>query len=174
MVIAKPSAEQELALPTWIPGSYLVREFSKNLQQLSAQQNGKDVPLQQLDKHRWTARCTKSQPLVLTYQVAAYDHSVRTAWLDSARGFFNGTSVCLRAVGQEDKPHGIDIAPPARLKGWQVATGLTPVHTNRELQRLRKGRFITLEGQRLSIGDLRAMRRVGQYWEQPAPQRPLL
>ena len=131
MVIAKPSAEQELALPTWIPGSYLVREFSKNLQQLSAQQNGKDVPLQQLDKHRWIARCTKSQPLVLTYQVAAYDHSVRTAWLDSARGFFNGTSVCLRAVGQEDKPHGIDIAPPARLKGWQVATGLTPVHTNR-------------------------------------------
>lgn len=54
------------------------------------------------------------------------------------------------------------------------ALGLSPVHTNRVLQRLRKGRFITLEGQRLSIGDLRAMRRVGQYWEQPAPQRPLL
>ena len=54
------------------------------------------------------------------------------------------------------------------------ALGLSPVHTNRVLQRLRKGGFITLEGQRLAIGDLRAMRRVGQYWEQPAPKRPLL
>lgn len=54
------------------------------------------------------------------------------------------------------------------------ALGLSVVHTNRVLQRLRKGRFICLEEQRLSIGDLRAMRRVGQYWEQPAPLRPLL
>lgn len=54
------------------------------------------------------------------------------------------------------------------------ALGLSPVHTNRVLQRLRKDGFIRLEGQRLQIGDLRAMRRVGQYWEQPAPKRPLL
>ena len=54
------------------------------------------------------------------------------------------------------------------------ALGLSVVHTNRVLQRLRKGGFIRLEGQRLAIGDLRAMRRVGRYWEQPAPRRPLL
>ena len=131
MVVARPAENQELALPVWIPGSYLVREFSKNLQQLTAQQNGKPVALKQLDKHRWIAQCAKNKPLTLTYQVAAYDHSVRTAWLDASRGFFNGTSVCLRAVGLEDKPHGIDIAPPARIKGWQAATALTPVNVNR-------------------------------------------
>lgn len=131
MVVARPAAEQELALPVWIPGSYLVREFSKNLQHLSAQQNGRPVPLRQLDKHRWIAECGRGKPLTLTYQVAAYDHSVRTAWLDASRGFFNGTSLCLRAVGQEDRPHGIDIAPPARIKGWQAATSLTPVQVNR-------------------------------------------
>lgn len=54
------------------------------------------------------------------------------------------------------------------------ALGLSVVHTNRVLQRLRKGGFIRLEEQRLAIGDLGAMRRVGQYWEQPAPLRPLL
>ncbi|GGJ38072.1 transcriptional regulator [Neoroseomonas lacus] len=54
------------------------------------------------------------------------------------------------------------------------ALGLSVVHTNRVLQRLRKGGFIRLEDQRLAIGDLGAMRRVGQYWEQPAPLRPLL
>ena len=131
MVVAKPAAEQELALPVWIPGSYLVREFSKNLQQLTAQQDGKPVALQQLDKHRWVARCRRNQALTLTYEVAAYDHSVRTAWLDASRGFFNGTSVCLRAIGLENKPHGIEIAPPPRIKGWQAATSLTPVQVNR-------------------------------------------
>ncbi|QIL71583.1 M61 family metallopeptidase [Diaphorobacter sp. HDW4B] len=131
MVVTRPAEDQELALPVWIPGSYLVREFSKNLQQLAAQQNGKPIALQQLDKHRWIAQCAKNKPLTLTYQVAAYDHSVRTAWLDASRGFFNGTSVCLRAVGLEDKPHGIDIAPPTRIKGWQAATSLTPVNVNR-------------------------------------------
>lgn len=54
------------------------------------------------------------------------------------------------------------------------ALGLSVVHTNRVLQRLRKGGYIRLEGQRLAIGDLRAMQRVGRYWEQPAPRRPLL
>ncbi|WP_211869950.1 Crp/Fnr family transcriptional regulator [Neoroseomonas terrae] len=54
------------------------------------------------------------------------------------------------------------------------ALGLSVVHTNRVLQRLRKGGFIRLEDQRLSIGDLQAMRRVGRYWEEPAPRRPLL
>ncbi|QNP47770.1 M61 family metallopeptidase [Diaphorobacter aerolatus] len=131
MVVARPAENQELALPVWIPGSYLVREFSKNLQQLTASQGGKAVALKQLDKHRWSAQCARNRPLTLTYQIAAYDHSVRTAWLDASRGFFNGTSVCLRAIGLEDRPHGIEIAPPARIKGWQAATALTPVHVNR-------------------------------------------
>lgn len=54
------------------------------------------------------------------------------------------------------------------------ALGLSVVHTNRVLQRLRKGGFIRLDAQRLAIGDLHAMQRVGRYWEQPAPRRPLL
>lgn len=54
------------------------------------------------------------------------------------------------------------------------ALGLSAVHTNRVLQRLRKGGYIQLDAQRLAIGDLRAMRRVGRYWEEPAPKRPLL
>lgn len=54
LTVAVPAAQQELSLPVWIPGSYLVREFSKNLQSLQAQQGGAPVPLQQLDKHRTT------------------------------------------------------------------------------------------------------------------------
>ena len=125
LTVAHPQEQQELSIPVWIPGSYLVREFSKNLQRLSAQQ-GRRVPLLQLDKHRWRATCRTDRPLVLTYEVCAYDSSVRTAWLDASRGFFNGTSVCLRVHGQEDAPHALEVASTAATAHWSVATGLTP------------------------------------------------
>ena len=125
LTVAHPQEQQELSLPVWIPGSYLVREFSKNLQRLSAQQ-GRRVPLLQLDNHRWRATCRTDRPLVLTYEVCAYDSSVRTAWLDASRGFFNGTSVCLRVHGQEDAPHALEVASTAATAHWSVATGLTP------------------------------------------------
>ena len=51
-----------------------------------------------------------SSPLVLAYEVYAFDNSVRTAWLDSQRGFFNGTSLCLQVHGREEQPHGLTLA----------------------------------------------------------------
>lgn len=131
LTVAYPQEQQELSLPVWIPGSYLVREFSKNLQRLSAQQDRR-VPLLQLDKHRWRATCRTDRPLVLTYEVCAYDSSVRTAWLDASRGFFNGTSVCLRVHGQEDAPHALEVASTAATAHWSVATGLTPQSTDKK------------------------------------------
>ena len=114
LTIAEPAATQILALPVWIPGSYLVREFAKNLQNLRARQGRKPVALTQLDKHRWQADCRPGQALVLTYEVCAYDRSVRTAWLDADRGFFNGTSLCLQVVGQTDCPCTIDLIAPKK------------------------------------------------------------
>ena len=69
LTVARPAAQQELALPVWIPGSYLVREFSKNLQNLQARQGRQALALQQLDKHRWMATCQHGKPLVLHYEV---------------------------------------------------------------------------------------------------------
>ena len=126
LTVAQPQEQQELSLPVWIPGSYLVREFSKNLQRLTAQQGRRAVPLAQLDKHRWQADCSSDRPLVLTYEVCAYDTSVRTAWLDASRGFFNGTSLCLRVHGHEDALHTLDIASNEATAHWSVATGLAP------------------------------------------------
>jgi len=126
LTVAAPAAAQELSLPVWIPGSYLVREFAKNLQSLRARQGDSEVALTQLDKHRWLAACRPDLPLELSYEVAAYDNSVRTAWLDATRGFFNATSLCLRVHGQEDAEHHLEVLPPEGLAGWSLATGLAP------------------------------------------------
>lgn len=130
LTVARPAAQQELALPVWIPGSYLVREFSKNLQNLQARQGRQALALQQLDKHRWMATCQPGKPLVLHYEVYACDASVRTAWLDAARGFFNATSLCLRAEGHTEQPCTIDILAPENIATsaqWSCATALFPL-----------------------------------------------
>jgi len=131
LTIAQPAAQQHVQLPAWIPGSYLVREFAKNLQNLRANQSGRAVELQQLTKARWQVDCTAHAPLELQYEVYAFDNSVRTAWLDATRGFFNGTSLFLMVEGQQDKTHTIDLVASADVPQWKVATGLPPVRTDK-------------------------------------------
>ncbi|MEX8193327.1 M61 family metallopeptidase [Comamonas guangdongensis] len=128
--IAKPAAQQLLSLPVWIPGSYLVREFAKNLQGLSASQNGRSIAVQQLSKNQWKIGCNADTACVISYQVCAYDSSVRTAWLDRRRGFFNGTSLCLRVHGREEAPHALELLSSPATQDWQIATGLTAAKTD--------------------------------------------
>ena len=130
LTIAQPAALQRVSLPVWIPGSYLVREFSKNLQNLQAAQNDAPLPALQLDKASWQIACAPGQPLTLRYEVYAHDNSVRTAWLDANRGFFNGTSVFLKVDGQETAPHTLALPVPTAVKGWSAATGLTAQKIN--------------------------------------------
>jgi len=129
MTVAAPAALQKVSLPVWIPGSYLVREFSGHLQNLKALQGKRALPtgqIVQLDKCSWQIRCAPARPLVLVYEVYANDASVRTAMLNDMRGFFNGTSLCLRAEGQESSLHALEVIAPKALPGWSLATGLTP------------------------------------------------
>ena len=132
LTIAEPAAQQIVSLPVWIPGSYLVREFSKNLQNLTARQGRRALAVQQLDKCSWQIDCTADHALTLRYEVYAFDNSVRTAWLDARRGFFNGTSLCLRVHGQENRPHQLQLQPVKGQPGWQAATGLAPVKTDKK------------------------------------------
>ena len=128
-----PSSEgQVFALPAWIPGSYMIREFSRNIVQIRAESQGKQVALAKLDKHSWRAAPVDGS-LTLHYEVYAWDLSVRAAHLDQTHGFFNGTSVFLRVLGQEAMPHLVDIvrSPDAAAKNWRVATSLPELGAKR-------------------------------------------
>ena len=131
LTVARPQARLDVHLPVWIPGSYLVREFSRHLQALRCTQAGRDVPVQQCGKAHWQISCTPEEPVVLHYVVYAYDASVRAAWLDTQRGFFNGTSLLLQVPDKERLPHQLEILPPVGIAGWSLATGLTPLRVKR-------------------------------------------
>ena len=123
LTVPQPGATQRLSLPVWIPGSYLVREFARHLSGLEAKQGSRAVPLAQLDKATWQAECNGRGALVVTYLVYAFDTSVRAAFLDAQRGFFNGTSLCLRVEGREAEPHRIELRSLPR--GWRIATSMS-------------------------------------------------
>ncbi len=131
LTVATPAAQQVLRLPVWIPGSYLVREFAKNLQNLQCRQNKRPLTVQQLDKASWMVDCDADKPLEVHYEVYANDPSVRTAWLDATRAFFNGTSVCLQVVGQQDRPHSIELVASKSIADWSVAMGADALHVDK-------------------------------------------
>ena len=122
LTVPQPAAQQRISLPVWIPGSYLVREFGRHLSALQARQGRKTVALQQIDKATWQADCSGRAALTVSYLVYAFDTSVRAAFLDAARGFFNGTSLCLLVEGREREPHGLRLRRLPR--GWSVATAM--------------------------------------------------
>ena len=132
LTISRPSAGQRLSLPVWIPGSYLVREFAGQLMRIEASQAGQPVALEQTGKNSWEAAARPGRTLEVRYEIHAHDSSVRTAWLDEGRGFFNGTSVCLRVHGQEEAAHELAVQAPAGCAGWQLATALRPLRAGRD------------------------------------------
>jgi len=116
---------QRLTMPAWIPGSYMIRDFARNVISLKAETNGLPLEVIKLDKSTWQCIPCDS-PITLSYDVYAWDLSVRTAHLDQTHAYFNGTSVFLQVHGQENKPCSVDIQPPqgVEYQGWRVATAM--------------------------------------------------
>ncbi len=126
LTVPEPAVQgQILTLPAWIPGSYMLREFARNIVQIRAEAGGKKVALRKLDKHSWqVAAC--NGPLTVHYEVYAWDASVRAAHLDQTHGFFNGSSVFLCVAGQEAAQHIVEIVRPDgdAYADWRIATSL--------------------------------------------------
>lgn len=124
ITIPKPQKHgQIISLPTWIPGSYLVRDFSRHIQQLNAANEKKALSLDKLDNHSWKIEHS-TKPITVKYLVYAWDLSVRAAHLDETHGFFNGTSVFLKVHGYEDNACLVDIQAHPSFKHWKVYTSL--------------------------------------------------
>jgi len=121
-----PAADgQRFSLPTWIPGSYLIREFARHVVAARASSAGRPVRLAKVAKDTWQAAPCNA-PLTVTLDVYAHDVSVRGSYLDATRGYFNGASVFLLPEGRAAAPCEVDIVAPSHAGGerWRVATTL--------------------------------------------------
>lgn len=124
LIIDQPDPEgQQVSLPAWIPGSYLIRDFSRHIHAIQAHDKNGQVAVEKCGPHSW--QCAPAQgPLTLRYTVYAWDLSVRGAHFDETHAFFNGTSVFLQVAGQEDRPCLLDLQAPPHTSRWTVHTSL--------------------------------------------------
>ena len=124
-VEAPDAAGQRFRLPTWIPGSYLIREFARQFIDVRAESAGTPLPLVKEAKDVWRTAPAQSA-VTIAAKVYAYDLSVRTAYVDAARAYFNGPAVFLCPEGHEQAPCVLDIVAPDGEVGarWRVATTL--------------------------------------------------
>ncbi|WP_370263981.1 M61 family metallopeptidase [Limnobacter sp.] len=123
----------ELSLPVWIPGSYLIREFSRHVVSFEALANGMALPHSKANKNTWQVELPPSVMaghgpgvrMECKWRVYAWDLSVRGAHVDGNHAFFNGTSVFLCPKGKEESPVQLTLARTNQAKGeWTVACGL--------------------------------------------------
>ena len=131
--LANPN--QELWLPTWIPGSYLIREFAKHIESVTASDEaGRILNIKKTAKNRWQLFNTDHELITVEYDVYAYDLSVRGAYVDQTRLYVNPACVCLALQDQAQSPCEVELFLPDELKHFQLATGLPS-------KSLVKGRF---------------------------------
>ena len=102
--------ELNLKLPVWAPGSYLVREFSKNLNLVKAyDENGKEIQVVKKTKNTWTVKSNGEKKIKVKYEVYSFELSVRTSFLDLTHGFVSGSGVFMYVDGYKDKSGSLEI-----------------------------------------------------------------
>jgi predicted metalloprotease with PDZ domain len=116
---------QKFAIPAWIPGSYMIRDYARNVITARAEADGKHVALTKIDKSTWQADAV-SRAITLVMDIFAYDDSVRGAHFDTTHAYFNGPCVFPAVVGQEELACELTIEEPAETfaADWRIATSM--------------------------------------------------
>lgn len=115
----------DIKMPVWTPGSYLVREFAKSVENFGASANGKAVKVEKVTKNTWRVYNAKSDAVKINYRVYAFEISVRTAFIDASHAFLSSANIFMYPAGMIKTPSTVKIIP---FGNWdKVSTGLTPV-----------------------------------------------
>lgn len=115
----------DLKMPVWTPGSYLVREYAKHLQDFSAKGANKALTWRKIGKNHWQIDTDNVSEITVSYRIFANELTVRTNHLDTTHGYFNGAALFFRIPELDKQPIHVTIETPQPQ--WQVTTALPPV-----------------------------------------------
>lgn len=121
-IVGYPSSILHLKMPVWTPGSYLVREYSKNLQDFAAFSQHSPLSWEKISKNHWQVHTNGSGEVTVKYRIFANDLSVRTNHLDGTHGYINGAALFFRLPGWEKQSIQVTVVPPH--PDWHVTTAL--------------------------------------------------
>ncbi|MBT4035577.1 MAG: M61 family metallopeptidase [Candidatus Marinimicrobia bacterium] len=114
-----------VALPVWTPGSYLIREYAKNVQDISARSEDDTIlKIKKIDKNHWQVKGKGSQDIIVTYRVYAFEHSVRTSYLNADHALVVPASVLMYWQKNQRRKHHLHINMPDKWS--EITTALEP------------------------------------------------
>ncbi|MET0571579.1 MAG: peptidase M61 [Pedobacter agri] len=115
----------DVKMPVWTPGSYLIREFEKSVEEFKATAGGKQVKVEKVRKNTWRIFSAKAANIKINYRVYAFEISVRTPFIDDSHAFLSPTGIFMHPDGMIKSPSTVKIIP---FNTWsKVSTGLEPV-----------------------------------------------
>jgi len=117
----RPSIDMMMAV--WTPGSYLVREFERNIEEVTAASEGRALQVEKTDKNRWRITTGGADTVTVRYKVYAHEMSVRTNWVDAGFALLNGAPTFLTLAGSAARPHDVVIVP---APGWKKSFSALP------------------------------------------------
>ncbi len=116
--IASEKGNIKISMPVWTPGSYLVREFAKNVESVSCDINSRAIDVNKIDKNTWSIPAKKGDEISFRYKVYCFELSVRTSFIDADQALLNMASVLMFVEGKEKLNGELTILSPA---GWLSA-----------------------------------------------------
>jgi predicted metalloprotease with PDZ domain len=114
-----------LKMASWTPGSYLIREYARNVEQLRVEtREGKPVPFRKTAKNSWEIESEGNSNLIVSYRLYANEMAVRNCYLDNEQAYLNPAAVFLYLKGAENKPSTLFIDSPPEFS--RIVTALKP------------------------------------------------
>ena len=118
----------ELKMPVWTPGSYLVREFAKNIEGFSVASNGKALAAPKTRKNWWRINTAGLSSIYVKYRVYCFEISVRTSFIDASHAFLSPTGIFIYPDKMLHAPSTVHIVP---YQGWtKISTSLEMVNND--------------------------------------------
>ncbi|EFO79976.1 peptidase M61 domain-containing protein [Oscillochloris trichoides DG-6] len=124
VIDAVASPHLDLHLPAWTPGSYMIREYARHVQEFSATgPDGQPLPWRKTAKAVWQVDTEGVAEVRVRYKVYAFEQTVRTSYLDARHGYFNPGNLCMYLPERSHAPLIMQVLP---AEGWRVSTALEP------------------------------------------------
>ncbi|MGB7925618.1 MAG: PDZ domain-containing protein [Pyrinomonadaceae bacterium] len=123
--LASAAQAVDLVMPVWTPGSYLVREYERHVQDfVAADEGGRPLPWRKVNKNTWRIDAGRAREFAVHYRVYANEMTVRTNELNDRHAFWTNAALLMYVDGHLNAPATLRIVPPP---AWKIATGLPAV-----------------------------------------------
>ena len=113
----------ELMMAVWTPGSYMIREYSRNVEGVAARVDGRAVAVEKTRKNRWRIAAAGARSVTVSYRLYAREMSVRTNWVEADFAMLNGAPTFMTLADGGARPHEVTIEP---ARGWSRSMTALP------------------------------------------------